>query len=127
MKGRVLLLDVDALDALDGDVDRGVVPGDEGDVRDGQLAADEPAPGGLREHAVEHAEDAQDLFLVPLDRAGNLLGVEADEPERLAEVRAVRAMRGLVSVLLVSLQGARREMRDARRTLGRTPGRRATG
>ena len=102
MKGRVLLLDVDALDALDGDVDRGVVPGDEGDVRDGQPAADEPAPGGLREHAVEHAEDAQDLLLVPLDRARHLFGVEADEPERLAEVRAVRTMRELASVLFVS-------------------------
>ena len=117
MKSRVLLLDVDALDALDGDVDRGVVPGDEGDVRDGQLAADEPAPGGLREHAVEHAEDAQDLLLVPLDRARHLLGVEADEPERLAEVRAIRAMRGLVSISVScrnpGLRDARRETRDA--------------
>lgn len=59
---------------------------DEAEVRDRQFAADEPFL--LREHALEDAEHAQDLLLVPLDRARDLLRVEELEPRDLAEVGA---------------------------------------
>ena len=65
----ILLLDVDVLHR---DVERKAIPGDERDVRDRALAADEPARGLLREHAVEHAEHALRLLLVALDRARDL-------------------------------------------------------
>ena len=43
---------------------------------------------GRGERLLEHAEDAQDLVLVALDRAQELLAREEQEPPRLAEVRA---------------------------------------
>ena len=57
---------------LDTEIERPVVPVDERDVRDRALAADEPARGLLREHAVEHAEHALRFLLVTLDRARDL-------------------------------------------------------
>ena len=88
----VVLLNI--RDVLNRDVESAIIPRDEGKVRDSRLAANEPpAVLGLGEHRFEDGEDAERLLLVALDRGGDLLGVEFDEPERLAEVRTARAMR----------------------------------
>ena len=81
---RVLLRDAHVLER---DQDRHAVPGNERDVRDRALSADEPLL--FREHSVEHTEHALRFLLVALDRRGDLLRVEAYEPEGLAEVRAM--------------------------------------
>ena len=60
------------------------VPRDERQIRDRHLVPDQILL--LREHRVEHPENALDLVVVPLDRAWDLLGVEKLEPRRLAEV-----------------------------------------
>ena len=87
IESRILLLDVHQ--ALHREVNRGVVPRDERQVRNGRLSPNEPAAVlGLGQHRVEHGEDAEGLLLVALDRGRDLLRVEADEPEGLAEVRA---------------------------------------
>lgn len=62
---------------------------DEAQIRDGASAAYEPLL--CREDALEHAEDAEDLFLVPLNDAREILRVGHDEPRRLAEVRAAES------------------------------------
>lgn len=79
-------------------VDRcGIDARDEAEVGDGALAADEPLL--LGEHALEDAEDAQDLLLVPLDGARDFLRVLAEEPEGLAEVRSDEgSVQGLAGV-----------------------------
>ena len=53
-------------------------------IRDTQPATNEIAVGG--EDVLQHTQYAENLLLVPLDRARNLLGVEEREPARLAEV-----------------------------------------
>lgn len=60
---------------------------DKRQVSDGDMPADEPLL--LGEDALEHAEHAEDLLLVALDRARDLLLVVLHEPHRLAEVRPV--------------------------------------
>lgn len=56
------------------------VPGQECQVREGALVADEP--GLTLEGGVEDAEDAMDFFFVALDGRGELLRVEDVEPAR---------------------------------------------
>ena len=60
---------------------------DETEVGDAALVAYEPFL--RREHALEHAEDTQDLLLVAFNGTRNLLGRKEHEPARLAEVRAL--------------------------------------
>ena len=67
----------------------GVSRRDEGDVRNSWFAADEPAPGGLGEHAVKDAEYAEDFLLLPLDWARYFLGVSKHELERMAKAWSI--------------------------------------
>ena len=69
---------------------------DEREVCNSQFAAYKPLL--LGQHAVEDAEDPQDLLLVPLDRAWDSFRVEANEPERLSEVRATKGVSASASV-----------------------------
>lgn len=68
--------------------ERKVIPGDEGDVGNGTLAAHEPFLFG--EHRLKDGKDTNDLLLVSLDRTRDLLTVEHLEPGCLTEVRTVR-------------------------------------
>ena len=103
MNGREVLLEVEPVEALHEASGSEMVPPenphvrhkhyeggennarDETQVGDAALATDEPLL--LREDALQHAEHTDDLLLVPLNYARNLLGGEQDEPARLAVVR----------------------------------------
>lgn len=71
---------------------------DEAQVCDSEPAAYEPLL--LGKDALKHAKDAQDFLLVPLDCAGHFLRVGPDEPDRLAEIRAIRRFSGCNTVSL---------------------------
>ena len=60
---------------------------DEGQVCNGELVADQPLT--LREYTVEDTYDADDLFPVAFDRAGQLFAMEVVEVERLAVERSL--------------------------------------
>ena len=86
----------------------------ERDVGNSAPSGNEPL--ALREYAVKHAENAQNLIHVALYRAGNLLGVTVYEPSSLAIVRAVN----------IQDASARTVIEEGMvRTPGQTPGRRA--
>ena len=89
---------------------------DETEVGDAALVAYEPFL--RREHALEHAEDTQDLLLVAFNGTRNLLGRKEHEPARLAEVRAA----GDGRIGMTASRGRSRLL-----TLAQKPGRKATG
>lgn len=57
---------------------------DEAYIRNAQPATNEITIGG--KDVLQHTQYAENLLLVPLDRARNLLGVEEREPTCLTEV-----------------------------------------
>ena len=82
-----VLLEIQAFDLQPGRC--ALVPRDECQICNGRLIFDEVARRALGEGRLQHAKNAFNLVVVPLDRAGNLLGVEFLEPRGLAEVRSV--------------------------------------
>ena len=86
VKRRVVLLDVSLSVILEDDVQSVVIPHDEGQVGDGQLAAREPLL--LGEDRVEDGEHAERLLAVAFDGARDLFGGECDVIQGLGEVRA---------------------------------------
>ena len=79
---RKLLREVEVFAEKDG-VEH-VIPGDEGDVRDRQLSANEPLL--LAKNALEDSENATALLLVAFNGGGDLLRVHEAEVGDLPEV-----------------------------------------
>ena len=82
-----VLLEIQAFDLQPGRC--ALVPRDECQICNGRPIFDEVARRTLGEDRLQHAKHAFNLVVVPLNRAGNLLGVEFLEPRGLAEVRSV--------------------------------------
>lgn len=61
-------------------------PRHEGQVSIGALVSNEPAAAIALEAKLDHTKDAEDFIHIAVDGAGDLLGMEASEPGRLAEV-----------------------------------------
>jgi len=74
----LVILKVETVVVLQGEIEHDIVPWYERQVCDGTLPTDKPVLA--REHALEDTEDTKNLFAVSLDRAGKLLVVQVQKP-----------------------------------------------